>query len=75
MRLQETHPQRTERENGPISGEIGSSGHCVVTASNAGNPASRGLQGEKKPTREGVGFLVLVVESGPQLQLILSTPG
>ena len=75
MRLQETHPQRTEREFRGFETEFGNIRRGQGDASNGGSPASRGVQGEKKPTREWVGFLVLVVQSGPQLQLILSTPG
>ena len=60
MRLQETHPQRTEREFRGFETEFANIRRGQGDASNPGNPASRGVQGEKKPTREWVGFLVLV---------------
>jgi hypothetical protein len=62
MRLQETHPQRKQREFRPCRPKTGVFRQTPGNASNAGSPANRGVQGKEKPNRDFLGLVDMVVQ-------------
>jgi len=68
MRLQETHPQRKQREFRPCRPKTGVFRQTSGNASNAGSPANRGVQGKEKPNRDLLGLVDMVDPLGFELK-------